>query len=624
MKAFWLTVTRAIPLGALLVAQVLLSPPASANAGDLDPTFGTNGHVLTDLGSASYDAGRGIAIQLDGKLVVAGSSDAAGNFDFAVVRFNTNGSLDTSFGSGGKVLTDFGSASDDTASAVAIQQDGKVVVAGYSDASDASGDFAIARYNADGSLDAGFGSGGKVLTDFGSATIDFASEVEVQSNGKIVAAGASRAAGDYDFAVIRLNADGSLDAGFGSGGKVLTDLGSAVDQASALAIQQDGKIVVGGHGDAGGSRDFAVIRLNADGSLDAGFGSGGKVLTDLGTATLDYVNSIEVQPNGKIVAAGAGDAIGDGDFALVRYDADGSLDAGFGSGGKVLSDLGSASHDEAQALAIRQDGKIVSVGYSDAVSSSDFALVRYNVDGSLDAGFGSGGKMLSSFGPSIVSEAFAVAIQSDGKIVAAGDAFVNGSLDFAIARYQGAPPIVATGPQVSGFSPRSGPVGTTVTITGSDLAGTTSLTFNDTSQPSFSINGTGTTITTTVPPGATTGPIRVWTPVGAASSADAFVVTTPVTRARALSMKMWGHLKVSGQLSTNDGTTTCSAGVPVQIQRHRRSGWHTVGTQTTLADGTYKGRIGDRPGTYRAKVIATTLESGDTCGRAFSPWVHHS
>ena len=163
-----------------------------------------------------------------------------------------------------------------------------------------------------------------------------------------------------------------------------------------------------------------------------------------------------------------------------------------------------------------------------------------------------------------------------------------------------------------------------MTISGSDLAGTTSLTFNDAAQPAFSINGAGTTITTTVPPGATTGTIRIWTTFGAASSADAFVVTTPVTRARALSMKMWGHLKVSGQLSTNDGTTTCSAGVPVQIQRHRRSGWHAVGTQTTLADGTYKGRIGDRPGTYRAKVVATTLESGDTCGRAFSPWVHHS
>ncbi len=131
-----------------------------------------------------------------------------------------------------------------------------------------------------------------------------------------------------------------------------------------------------------------------------------------------------------------------------------------------------------------------------------------------------------------------------------------------------------------------------MTISGIALAGATSLTFNDTSQPAFSINGTGTMITTTVPPGATTGPIRIWTSFGATSSADTFVVTTPVAHTRALSMRMWGHLKVSGQLSANDGTTTCSAGVPVQIQRHRRSGWHTVGTQTTLADGTYRGRIG--------------------------------
>ncbi len=131
-------------------------------------------------------------------------------------------------------------------------------------------------------------------------------------------------------------------------------------------------------------------------------------------------------------------------------------------------------------------------------------------------------------------------------------------------------------------------------------------------------------ITTTVPPGATTGPIRIWTSFGATSSADTFVVTTPVAHTRALSMRMWGHLKVSGQLSANDGTTTCSAGVPVQIQRHRRSGWHTVGTQTTLADGTYRGRIGDRPGTYRARVMATTLANGDTCGRALSQRIQHS
>ncbi len=277
MKAFWITASRAFPLIALLTAQVILSPPASANPGDLDPTFGTNGQALADLGSASLDAGRGIAIQPDGKLVVAGSSDAAGNFDFAVVRFNTTGSLDASFGSGGKVLTDFGAASDDEAHAVAIQPDGKLVVAGYSDAS-GGGDFAIARYNVDGSLDASFGSSGKVLTDLGSANIDFALAVGVQPNGKIVAAGASRAAGNYDFAVIRLNTDGSLDAGYGSGGKELTDLGS-IDQATTLAIQPDGKIVAGGLSDAGGSRDFALVRYNADGSLDAGFGSGGKVLS---------------------------------------------------------------------------------------------------------------------------------------------------------------------------------------------------------------------------------------------------------------------------------------------------------------------------------------------------------
>ena len=144
-----------------------------------------------------------------------------------------------------------------------------------------------------------------MLTDLGSISNDFASGVEVQLNGKIVAAGSSDATGNYDFAVVRYNADGSLDAGFGSGGKVLTDLGSAnIDQAAELAIQQDGKIVVAGLGDAGGGRDFALVRYDPDGSLDAGFGSGGKVVTDLST-NIDYASGVQVQPNGKIVVAGS-------------------------------------------------------------------------------------------------------------------------------------------------------------------------------------------------------------------------------------------------------------------------------------------------------------------------------
>jgi uncharacterized delta-60 repeat protein len=333
------------------------------------------------------------------------------------------GDLDLGFGSNGKVLTDFGSSSIDQALAVALQPDGKIVAAGGS-----GSDFALARYNADGSLDSSFGSGGKVLTDFGSSSIDGARAVALQPDGRIVAAGTSRAGGSFDFALARYNADGSLDPGFGSGGKVLTDIGSSsFDQALAIALQPDGKIVAAGNG------GFALARYNADGSLDSSFGSGGKVLTDAGISNLA---AIALQPDGKIVAAGESLAAGPLDFALARYNADGSLDSSFGSGGKVLTNLGSL--DGARAVVVQVNGKIVAAGYSFAGGSRDFALVRYNADGSLDPGFGSGGKVLTDIGSSSFDAASAAVLQPDGKIVAAGSIGLITS-DFALVRYLGDP-----------------------------------------------------------------------------------------------------------------------------------------------------------------------------------------
>jgi hypothetical protein len=158
---------------------------------------------------------------------------------------------------------------------------------------------------------------------------------------------------------------------------------------------------------------------------------------------------------------------------------------------------------------------------------------------------------------------------------------------------------------------------------GSNFAGTTSLVFNDTSQPSFSVSGNGTTITTTVPPGATSGPIRIWTTFGAVSSVDAFTVTSPASHIRSVSLMMWGHLRMAGVITTSDGSTACAQGATVEIQRHRWFGWHTVMISFTDDYGQFRGRISDRSGTYRAKVKASTLANGDTCSRAFSAPKHH-
>jgi len=375
--------------------------------GDLDVIFGTGGKIITDFGGT--DQGNAIALQKDGKIVVAGTSIN----NFAVARYNTDGSLDSTFGTGGKVITDFGK--DDLGQAVALQKNGKIVVAGTSDAG-GDNDFAIARYNTDGSLDLTFGAGGQVTTDFGGEN-DFGNAVVLQKDGKIVVAGRSDTGGEgFDFAVARYNMDGSLDLTFGDGGKVTTDFGGS-DFGNAVVLQKDGKIVVAGFS----ADDFAVARYNTDGSLDMSFGDDGQVTTDFGGS--DFGNAVVLQKDGKIVVAGSSAD----DFAVVRYNTDGSLDSTFGTGGKVITDFGGA--DFGNAIAMQKDGKIVVAGTSDL----DFAIARYNTDGSLDSTFGTGGKIITDFGGT--DRGNAIALQKNGKIVVAGRSNAGGNNDFAIARY---------------------------------------------------------------------------------------------------------------------------------------------------------------------------------------------
>jgi uncharacterized delta-60 repeat protein len=265
-----------------------------------------------------------------------GFTDAPDGGDFALARYNADGSLDTTFGTGGKVTTGFGAFSIDVAFGVALQPNGKIVVAGYTAASDVVADFAVARYNADGSLDTSFGTGGKVTTDFGG--FDLAPAVALQPDGKIVVAGWTEDIffAGADFAVARYNPDGRLDAGFGTGGKVTTSFG-AFGCATGVALQPNGKIVVAGNTtDAVGGEDFALARYNANGGLDAGFGTGGKVTTDFGGD--DFANGVALQPDGKIVVAGATFLTTDYDFAVARYQGDAGGPSGPEEGGAGRSE----------------------------------------------------------------------------------------------------------------------------------------------------------------------------------------------------------------------------------------------------------------------------------------------
>jgi uncharacterized delta-60 repeat protein len=439
-----MTTPHRLALG-LLLTFFLVSMPSrltgAAAGGSLDPSFKYKGRVvLTDFSGDSFEAAYALAIQPDGKIVAAGFSSQTPNPDFALARYESNGRPDRRFGASGKVVTDFsGTGSTDVASAVAIDSDGKIVVAGYSYASGrADADFALARYNQDGTLDGTFNFTGKVLTDVsGAGSTDSVSGVAIDSNGRIVVAGISNATGIwYDFALARYNVDGTLDTTFNGTGKVLTDFSQSGsgDFAAAVVLQPDGKIVAAGWSDASGfAYDFAVARYNADGTLDGTFNATGRVITNFGgTASTDVALAVAIDSNGKIVAAGYSGASGTFDVALARYNHDGSLDVTFNATGKVLADLG--SQDQANSIAIQADGKIVAAGHSiRSDGSADFAVSRYNADGTLDATFNSTGAVVTDVGGYDI--AYAAAIQPDGKILTAGYSDVSGTSDFAIARY---------------------------------------------------------------------------------------------------------------------------------------------------------------------------------------------
>jgi uncharacterized delta-60 repeat protein len=392
-----------------------------------------NGVITTDF-NATNDIGNSVIVQSDGKLVVAGFSDTK----FALARYNANGSLDTSFGSGGKVTTDFGNRLNYT-NAVIIQSDGKLVLAGSSINTSGNNDFTLVRYNPDGSLDTTFDGDGKVTTDLGSD--DYASTVLVQPDGKLVAAGYTlNASGNYDFALLRYNTNGSLDTSLYGTGKVTTDIGFMNNYARSVMVQPDGNLVAAGYSAGSDNTDFTLVRYNANGGLDTAFNGDGKVITDFNLSG-DYAHSVIAQADGKLVVAGSSTNANPNanyiySFELARYNANGSLDTTFDGDGKVTTTISVSfnSNNYPNSVIVQPDGKLVVAG-STTATAGDFALVRYNTDGSLDTTFDSDGKVSTIIIDS-TEQAGAVIIQPDGKLVVAGSsANFNSSNDFAIARY---------------------------------------------------------------------------------------------------------------------------------------------------------------------------------------------
>lgn len=412
---------------------LLLHAALSAQQFAPDPDFGINGKTTVDF-SGNNDAINAIALQPDGKIIASGLAHNGSNFDFALTRFTANGQPDASFGSNGKVVTPL-TAGPDRAQALAIQADGKIVLAGFVQGA-GEWDFAVARYLADGSLDTGFGFNGIQTTDFG-GTEDYAYALGLQPDGKIVIGGYTTTLGSSagDFALARYTTEGVLDSSFGVAGKAVYGALSSNDRISALLIQPEGKIVATGWSDAldpGNSfNTFAVLRCLPDGALDTSFGAGGVTITSFGAA-FNLAYTIALQADGKILVGGSSNNGSYNNIALARYLEDGTLDSDFNGSGIFIASL--ASRSEASAIALQPDGKIVVGGTYGLYPAEDCALIRISPDGTPDEGFAADGLLKTDIAFSD-DGIYALALQPDGKIVAGGFTSSISQSDFALLRY---------------------------------------------------------------------------------------------------------------------------------------------------------------------------------------------
>jgi uncharacterized delta-60 repeat protein len=395
--------------------------------GSLDLGFDADGKVLTDLGGTFSDTDEifAVALQSDGKIVSAGRAySPAGSLVFALTRHNLDGSVDTSFGTAGRLKTDIPMGTNsDFKSALIVQFDGKILALPGADRE-------LLRFNSDGTPDNSFGTGGKVVSGISKLVA-----MVLLPDGKIVATGGSIGS---KFFVSRFNANGSVDSAFAVNGVATTNFSGS---SRAIVLQTDGRIIVAGQG--GSASDFALVRFNSDGTVDTSFGSSGLTTTDFGTNNVsspEHIDDIALQPDGKIVAVGDRFGLAN-NVALARYNPNGTLDGSFGTGGKLLTFMGQASTDASTPFAVllQSDQKILLAGRAfDA--RQKFAVSRLNADGTFDSTFGVGGKVLTEFYASAsdqIAIGYAATLQPDGKLIVAGYAAVAPSYnhDFALARY---------------------------------------------------------------------------------------------------------------------------------------------------------------------------------------------
>ena len=411
---------RSLVFLAVLAAAGALAAALSAARGDLDPTFGAGGKVTTDFGG--NEIGWAVAVQRDGRVVVAGDRfDPGPNDDFVLARYTVRGALDPTFDGDGKVTTDFNDHFSG-AFGVAIQPDGKIVAAGYGFPPTGPQDFALARYNADGSLDQSFGAGGRVLTTFGPTSIDGGGALAIQADGKILVGGRTRSGATSEFGLARYLANGALDPSFDGDGLVVTAVTPGSDQIFDLAVQPNGKIVAAGGVLGTSSWQLAIARYNPDGSLDPSFDADGLVVVP----SFPIGEHILLQRDAKLLLAGIG--------GVARLNVDGTVDGSFGEGGRAQT-----GNVDARTVALQADSRILAIGTVFASpTSADFGVARLNANGRLDPSYGRGGIVVTDLASGSEDQALDGALHTDGKLVVSGmtrATFNSGPFDFAVARY---------------------------------------------------------------------------------------------------------------------------------------------------------------------------------------------
>ncbi|MFO0969304.1 MAG: LamG-like jellyroll fold domain-containing protein [Gemmataceae bacterium] len=408
----------------------------------IDDTFAGSGHAATDVRGFN-DVGHAVVVDSAGRSYVAGSSAsgaAAASDDFVITRYTAAGVLDTTFGSGGSVITDFAGLQDEGQGMV-IDSAGRLYVAGHT-YNGSNWDFALARYTTSGVLDSTFGSGGKVTTDFAGRDDLSYGAIALDASGRVFVGGYTFDGVSPTFSIACYTSAGVLDSTFGAGGKVTTDINTQYERINALTVDSSGRIVAVGF--ANNNTDFALARYTAAGALDSTFGSGGIVVSDFSGAGRDDGGwAVTIDSSGNILVAGNVSNGSNTDFALARYTAAGVLDSSFGSGGKVSTDF-TGHDDQAYGVAVDGTGKIVVAGYSANGSNNDFAVARYTSAGALDTTFASAGKITTDFAGRDDS-GFGMTLDASGRIVVAGATSNGANLDLAVARYLDSAPATATG-----------------------------------------------------------------------------------------------------------------------------------------------------------------------------------